>query len=183
MCKPRASPRPLASTSTVSFVDVAPSTVMALNDAATASCSAFCRVGASTAASVVQTASMVAMLGASMAAPLAMPPTVKPEPTTTTSFGTVSVVMMARAAAAPASVPSPRASTMVARRGSTVSMGNGMPMRPVWQMRTCSSDAPMPPATAPHTRSAASRPGAPVAAFALPDVSTMPAALPLVAAR
>ncbi len=40
------------------------------------------------------------MLGASMAAPLAMPPTVNPSPTTTTSLGTVSVVMIARAASA-----------------------------------------------------------------------------------
>ena len=160
-----------------------PSTVMELNEAATASCSAFWRVGASTAASVVQRASIVAMLGASMAAPLAIPPTVKPGPATTTSFGTVSVVMMARAAAAPASFPSTRACTMAARLGSTVSIGNEMPMRPVWQMRICAEDAPMPPATAAHTRSAASRPAAPVAAFALPDVSTTPAALPLVAAR
>ena len=91
-------PSPLARTSTVSLVDVDPSTVIVLNEAATASVRALCNVGASTAASVVQSASIVAMLGASMAAPLAMPPTVKPSPATTTSFGTVSVVMMARAA-------------------------------------------------------------------------------------
>src|SRR5580700_10043370 len=78
------SARPLANTSTVSLVDVQPSTVMALNDAPTASCSAFCSVAASTAASVVSTASIVAMFGASMAAPLAMPPTVKPWPAMTT---------------------------------------------------------------------------------------------------
>src|ERR1700677_2758501 len=53
-------PRPLASTSTVSLVEVQPSTVMVLNDAATASRSAATRVAESTTASVVQTASMVA---------------------------------------------------------------------------------------------------------------------------
>ena len=93
-------PRPLASTSTVSLVDVQPSTVMALKETPTAALSAAARRSGSTAASVVQSASMVAMSGASMAAPLAMPPTVKPSPCTTTSLGTVSVVMMARAAAA-----------------------------------------------------------------------------------
>ena len=44
---------------------------------------------------------VVAMFGASMAAPLAIPPTVKPPPSTTASFRTVSVVMIAWAASAP----------------------------------------------------------------------------------
>src|ERR1700685_2328574 len=57
-------PSPLASTSTVSLVEVQPSTVMVLNEAATASRSAACKVAGSTTASVVHTASMVAMLGA-----------------------------------------------------------------------------------------------------------------------
>ena len=43
--------------------------------------------------------------------------------------------------------------------------------------------APIPRATAAHRRSAASRPGSPVAALALPDVRITPAALPPVAAR
>ena len=56
-----------------------------------------------TAASVVSTASIVAMLGASIAAPLAIPPMRQPSPSTVTVFGTVSVVMIARAAAGPPS--------------------------------------------------------------------------------
>ena len=52
-------------------------------------------------------------------------------------------------------------------------------MRPVWQIRISSAVAPMSPATAVHSRSAASRPGTPVAALALPDVRITPAALPL----
>ncbi len=67
--------------------------------------------------------------------------------------------------------------------GMTASMGNGMPMRPVWHTRISSAVAPMSPATAVHRRSAAARPGAPVAALALPEVRITPAALPPVAAR
>ncbi len=51
-------------------------------------------------------------------------------------------------------------------------------MRPVWQIRISSAVAPMSPATAVHSRSAASRPGIPVAALALPDVRITPAGLP-----
>ena len=165
------------------MVDVQPSTVIVLNDAATASRSAVCKVAASTAASVVQRASMVAMFGASMAAPLAMPPTVNPSPETTTSFGTVSVVMMALAASAADSARPVRAITIGSISGMTWSIGNGMPIRPVWQIRISSAVAPMSPATAVHSRSAASRPGTPVATLALPDVRITPAALPPVAAR
>ena len=93
--------RPLARRSTVSLVDSAPSTVRQLNEVATAPCSSPVAVVGSTAASVVSTASMVAMLGSSMAAPLAIPPTVNPSPSTWVFLGTVSVVMMASAAAWP----------------------------------------------------------------------------------
>ena len=62
---------------TVSLVDVQPSTVMELNESATAARSRSARGPGSTAASVVRKASMVAMSGASMPAPLAMPATVK----------------------------------------------------------------------------------------------------------
>ncbi len=167
----------------MSLVDVQPSTVMVLNDAATASARQACNVAASTAASVVHTASMVAMLGASMAAPLAMAPTENPSRATTTSLGTVSVVMMARAALPAASALGLRAMTMSASSGSTASIGNGIPMRPVWHTRTSSAVAPRSPATAMHRRSAAARPATPVAALALPEVRTMPAARPPVAAR
>ena len=176
-------PRPLASTSTVSLVEVLPSTVIALNDEATASRSDCCKVLPSTAASVVQTASIVAMSGASIAAPLAMPPTLKSSPATTASLGTVSVVMIARAAWAPASTPPRRAMTIGSISGMTLSMGNGIPISPVWQIRISSAVQPMSPATATQSRSTAARPPAPVAALALPDVRITPAARPPVAAR
>ncbi len=65
----------------------------------------------------------------------------------------------------------------------TVSIGNGMPIRPVWQTRTSSARQPRSPATATQRRSAAAWPAAPVAALALPDVRMTPAARPPVAAR
>ena len=176
-------PRPLASTRTVSLVEVHPSTVMALKDASTAARSAVWRVAGSTAASVVHRASMVAMLGASMAAPLAMAPTVIPLPRTRATFSTVSVVMMARAAAAPASGPPARPSTMRRMCGCAVSRGNGMPISPVWQTKISSGEAPTASAVDVHSAKAASRPGSPVAALALPEVRMTPAARPAVAAR
>ena len=52
-------------------------------------------------------------------------------------------------------------------------------MSPVWQMRISSAAAPMPAGhRAAEARPAAARPGAPVAALALPDVRTTPAAAP-----
>ena len=66
---------PLASARQVSFVDMSPSTVMALNDVSTARRKHRSSAGASTAASVMMKESMVAMLGMIMPAPLAMPAT------------------------------------------------------------------------------------------------------------
>ncbi len=60
-----------------------------------------------TTASVVTTTSMVASAGASMPAPLAMPPTVQPSRPTTATLWTVSVVLIATAAASPPSGASP----------------------------------------------------------------------------
>ena len=56
-------------------------------------------------------------------------------------------------------------------------------MSPVWQTRTSSGRAPTPRATAAHRRVAASRPGSPVAALALPEVRITPAARPAVDRR
>ena len=165
------------------MVDVEPSTVMTLKDASTASCRAAWRVAGSTAASVVHSASMVAMFGASMAAPLAMAPTVKPSARTSASLGTVSVVMMARAAAAADSGPPARAPMIRRMFGPTSMMGNGMPINPVWQIRTCSGRAPMPRAVSVHRCVAASSPGRPVAALALPDVRTTPDTWPALVSK
>jgi hypothetical protein len=69
-------PVPLARASTVSLVDVHPSTVIEPNEPDTDDASAEWSTAGSTSASVVRTASIVAMSGASIAAPLAIPPTV-----------------------------------------------------------------------------------------------------------
>ena len=90
---------PLAISSTVSLVDWQPSESSRSNDCAVAARRAASAVAASTSASVVMTTSIVASAGASMPAPLAMPPTVQPSPWATASLDTVSVVMIAVAAA------------------------------------------------------------------------------------
>ena len=177
-------PSPLASTSTVSLVDVQPSTVMTLKDASTASRRAACRVTGSTAASVVHSASMVAMFGASMAAPLAMAPTVKPSARTSASLGTVSVVMMARAAAAADSGPPARVPTIRRMFGPTSIDGE----RDADQPGLADQDLLGPGADAQGGPActgcvAASRPGSPVAALALPEVRITPATWPAVACR
>ena len=94
---------PDASRSTVSLVDMHPSTSIRLNDISTPVFNAACNWPALTTASVVMTHSMVANCGAIMPDPLTMPPTRKPlEPSNSTVFGLVSVVMMAWDASAPA---------------------------------------------------------------------------------
>ena len=66
---------PLASSSTVSLVDMQPSVSSRSNVVRTAPRSAVSSWPAGRSASVVSTTSMVASAGASMAAPLPMPPT------------------------------------------------------------------------------------------------------------
>ena len=161
-----AEPRPLASTITVSLVEVQPSTLRMLKEAATASASAGASNSAGAAASVVRTASIVAMFGASIAAPLAMPPTTKPSPRTSVSLRTVSVVRIASAAWVPPSGES--APTRGTTPCSIASIGSGMPMSPVEQTRTADGSHPRRSPTSSHVRSAWRRPASPVAAFALP---------------
>ena len=95
--------RPEAISTTVSLVDVQPSTVIELKESRTAIRRRSARVPGSSSASVVRKASMVAMFGASMPAPLAIPATVWPDPRTRTSFRPESVVRMPAAASAAAS--------------------------------------------------------------------------------
>ena len=106
------------------------------------------------------TASIVAMFGASIAAPLAMPPTVKPSPGDDDLLRHGVGGHDGPGRRGPGVVgPTPRRRRWPRARGSTVSIGNGMPISPVWQTSTSSVDAPMPPATTRHRRrSAASRP-------------------------
>ena len=65
---------PEAMSSTVSLVDMQPSTSMRLNEVSTPTANAACICPAVTTASVVMTHSMVASWGAIMPEPLTMPP-------------------------------------------------------------------------------------------------------------
>ena len=140
---------PLASTTAQSFVEVSPSTVMRLRLAPTAATSAWRSSGASTAASVVKKASMVARFGAIMPAPFAIAPTRQVfSPTrksTTTCFGFVSVVMMARAASAPPSRETRGAASAIPAR--SFAIGRRTPMTPVEATTTSSARQPTARAT------------------------------------
>ena len=92
---------PLASTVTVSLVDMQPSESSRSKLTRVAARSAWSSSAAGTTASVVITTSMVASCGASMPAPLAIPPMLQPAPSTTACLLTESVVMIACAASAP----------------------------------------------------------------------------------
>ena len=97
---------PEASSSTVSLVEQLPSTSRRSNVRAVARRSASSSAPASATASVVSTHSMVASDGASIPAPLAIPPIVHLSGwCSATCLGTVSVVMMARAASSPPASP------------------------------------------------------------------------------
>ena len=61
---------------------------------------------------------------------------------------------------------------------STGSIGMGMPMRPVWHTSTSVVAQPTACAVSSHMRSASARPCSPVAALALPELSTTAAARP-----
>ena len=125
------------------------------------------------------------MFGASIAAPLAMPPTMKPAPAATVSLRAVSVVMMASAAAVPPAAEPLRPAT---RSGSPpiriTSIGNGNADEAGRADQHLLGSAPE---LGGHDRAHAPRrrpaPAAPVAALALPLLSTTAAARPPVAAR
>src|SRR4029079_1757989 len=94
---------PVATMTKLSLVEVSPSIVMRLNDAAATLAASSPSSIPSSGASVAMKPSIVAMLGAIMPAPLAMPVIVTGTPSTSrrhdAAFGTVSVVMIARIAA------------------------------------------------------------------------------------
>ena len=134
----------------------------------------------------MSTASIVAMFGSSIAAPLATPPMVKVSPSSVVPvamvvLGTVSVVMIARAAAGPPFTA--RAAASAGMAGVIRSMGSGKPIRPVEQTRTSSGEQPSASAVRAHISSASALPAAPVAALALPLFRTTAAARPPVADR
>ena len=120
------------------------------------------------------------MFGAIMPQPLAIPPMVKPSPWTTASLGLVSVVRIASAASVPPSRDRLPASVGVAPR--IVSIGSGKPISPVELTSISPASQPIAAAAAAHIASASARPGAPVPALALPELTITPAARPPLAA-
>ena len=178
----RAPEAPEASSRTVSLVDMQPSELIRLTVRATAPPRAARAAAASTTASVVMTHSMVARPGASMPTPLIMPPALQATPSavreTASSLGTVSVVMMARAASWPASgvgASAPAARPAPARR---VGMSRGTPMTPVEHTRTRPGSTPRSPAARAAVASVSRRPWAPVQALAPPELRTTARARP-----
>ena len=94
---------------------------------------------------------MVASDGASIPAPLAIPPTVQlPGWCSATCLGTVSVVMMARAASSPPVRPPAISCTSCTTPASTLSIGSRSPIKPV--EHTATSIAPV---SVPHSDNAA----------------------------
>src|SRR5271165_59505 len=185
---------PLAISSTVSLVDMQPSVSSRSKFTAVAERSAASSSAGARSASVVSTHNMVASPGASIPAPLAIPPMVQraegvggerfpprsgggwggrpPEETERRKaiFTTVSVVLIASAAARP---PAREASaTAASTPGSSLSIGNRSPIRPVEQ--TAISPAPTSIAVAKFSAVACVswKPSGPVQALAPPELST-----------
>src|SRR3954462_2622315 len=161
---------PLARTITVSLVERQPSESTRSRLTAVACFSAGCRTSGSTTASVVRTTSILASEGASMPAPLAMPPTVQPSRDCTVVFGTLSVVMIARAASGPPSSASALAAAVTP--AVSLSIGSRTPMRPV--LATATSMAPRPSSAAACSAVAwvSWKPSGPVQALAPPELRT-----------
>src|SRR3954451_6497132 len=161
---------PLASTITVSLVDRQPSESTRSKLTAVACFSAGCSTSGSTTASVVRTTSIVARLGASIPAPLAIPPTVQPSRCCTVVFGTLSVVMIARAASGPPSSDSALAAAVTP--AVSLSMGSRTPISPV--LATATSMAPRPSSAAACSAVAwvSWKPSGPVQALAPPELRT-----------
>ncbi len=121
------------------------------------------------------TTSIVANDGASIPAPFAMAPTVQLSLwCSATCLGTVSVVMMARAASSPPVRPPAISCTISVTPASTLSIGSRSPIRPVEHTATS-----MGPVSVPHSDSAAAtasavawvswKPAGPVQALAPPE--------------
>ena len=114
---------------------------------------------------------MVASPGASMPAPLAMPPTMKPAPTATACLGTVSVVMIARAASSPPADGEQRHGGVDAgqQRGpSAAARRSGRSSRPRRRRRR----RPAPSPTYSAVAWVSWKPAGPVQALAPPELST-----------
>ncbi len=154
--------------------------VTALKVSTTASLSSACSAGAEIAASVKTKDSMVAMSGAIMPAPLAMPLMVTValpmRACTVASFGNVSVVMMALAAAGNSSAFA--SATSLSMTPSKACAFNGSPMTPVEARKISAGLQPMAFEAICAVNLQASRPLLPVKALALPELTTSARALP-----
>ena len=161
----------VATTITVSEVEVSLSTVTLLKVSSAIFDTSDWRVCCSTDASVNINASIVAISGAIIPEPFANPAMLIVDPPISTEvpapFEKVSVVMIARAAP---SIPSDRKPS---RKDSTTaairSLGSGTPITPVEAVNTCRSDIPRVLETKPASFSTALTPTAPVNAFEFPE--------------
>ncbi len=116
------------------------------------------------------TASIVARFGWIIPEPFVMPPTVKPSPCATAVFACVSVVRIASAASSPPPVES--AAAAASTPASTRSIGSGAPITPVESTTTCSGCRSSSDAVRSAVAMASDSPCAPVAAFAIPELTT-----------
>ena len=123
---------------------------------------------------------MVAMSGAIIPEPLAMPFIVTARPSISAravaSFGKVSVVTMASAAAAQPSAESPPYRSGSAAR--ILPTGRGSPITPVEETKVSSAVQPTRPEAEAAVRAVASAPALPVKALALPELTTSARARP-----
>ena len=158
------------------MVLVSPSTDIMLKESTTSARRAFCSISFEMHASVARNPSMVHILGWIMPEPLHMPPRVTLLPPSSNStaicLGTVSVVMMAFAASAPASGPSAFVSVSFRMPSFNLSRGSCMPMTPVEATSTASPGIPS--SSPAHSASARQQsiPCFPVQAFAMPELTT-----------
>ena len=169
----------------MSLVEQLPSTSSRSNVVAVAALRAARSASGLATASVVMTQSIVASDGASIPAPLAIAPTVQLSWCSATCLGTVSVVMMARAASSPPVSPPAISWTTSRTPARTLSIGSRSPIRPV--EHTATSIAPV---SVPQSDSAAAvasavawvswKPSGPVQALAPPEFRTTARSRPVV---
>ena len=171
---------PVAHSSTVSEVEVSPSTVTALNERSFDRASSFCSSGAGMLASVKTKPSIVAMSGAIMPLPLAKPAmrtvVTSIRASAPAPLGKVSVVMMASAASRQASSRRWRDSS--GRQPPIWSGPSGTPITPVEARNTSSSAQSSRAAAADTVWATAVSPALPVKALALPELHTIARARP-----
>ena len=159
----------------MSFVESWPSTLIRSNERLTQTPSSRSAVSACSTASVWTKQSIVAKPGWIIPAPLAWAlirtlPDGQRDVERSARFSNASVVAIARQRSpSPPGASSPRAARIAPIMPS---IGSGTPITPVEATATCSSWTPAAIAAAPCMRAASSSPRRPVAAFALPALTT-----------